>query len=55
MGFRVDRVALGQVSLRVLRGFPFQYHSIIAPCSFIHQPPKVCNVSSRQRLSIADA
>ena len=34
--FVVDRVALVQVSLRVLRVSPCQYHSTIAPYSFIY-------------------
>jgi hypothetical protein len=36
VGFVVDRVALGQVFLRVLLAFPYQYHSTAAPHSLIN-------------------
>jgi len=33
MGFVVHKVALKEVLFRVLRFFPFQYYTTIAPCS----------------------
>ena len=42
-GFVVDKVALKQDSLRVFV-FPCQYHSTIAPYSFIRLPPTLYNV-----------
>ena len=36
VGFVVDRVTLRQVSVPEFRFFPCQYHSTIAPYSFIH-------------------
>jgi hypothetical protein len=38
VGFVADKVALGQVFIRVLRVFPCQYHSTIAPYSPITAP-----------------
>jgi hypothetical protein len=35
MVFVTDNMALGQISLRLLRGFPCQYHATSAPLSFI--------------------
>ena len=44
VGFVVDKVAVGQVFLRVLPLFACYHHSTIAPDSFIHQPPTLSNV-----------
>jgi hypothetical protein len=41
----VDKVALWQIFLPVLRFSPRHYHSTIAPYSFIHLPPTLYNVS----------
>ena len=43
-GYVVDRVVPGQCILAVLRFYPRQYHSTIAPYSFIHLPPTLYNV-----------
>ena len=39
-----DKVVLGQVLSRRTSVFPCQYHSTIAPYSFIHLPPTLYNV-----------
>ena len=43
LGFVVDKMALGKVFLPALT-FPCQYHSTIAPYTFIHLPPMLYNV-----------
>ena len=43
-GFVVEKVALGHFISPSISVFPCQYHSTIAPYSFIHLPPILYNV-----------
>jgi hypothetical protein len=53
VGFVVEPVALGQVFLLSISGFPCWCHSTSAPYSYIYLLSSFYNISSRQDLSVS--